>query len=467
MSTTRPGLVARTVATAAAGTALVATTGLTTPAAAADPPVADPGAAAAHHLEQQLADSGYLLQSFGYPDPGLTADAVLALDASGTGQAAAAQATSLLAGDIVAYTGFGDPTEIYAGSVAKLVNVAVAQGMDPSAFGGTGEANDLVTTLQSLQDASGRYSDQSGYGDYSNVFGQSFALIGLHRAGVGALDAGRDYLRLQQCPGGGFRLDMADTACADAATSDPDATAMAVQALLAVDPSDPAAQSGLDYLVAVQGADGGVGGAGPQSGTNANSTGLAGQAFVAGGRTAPAQSAVAFLEGLQYGCSFPGALHGAVAYDAAAYESAVGAGGAATPNDEDRRSTTQALLAFAGVPLDSVTGAGAASETSALECSASSTSSSSTTSATTASSSASTTADGRSTTDGKSGTSGTTSAAAAGSSADTSPSAAATSPTGALAQTGSGLLVPGLVGVALLALGVLAVWGSRRRGRHA
>ena len=114
------------------------------PDAAAGPATSsDPTLVAAHYLEQQLVATGYVLQSFGYPDLGLTADAILALDAAGTGQDAAAAATQKLVDDPVAYTGFGDPTEVYAGAVAKLLNVAIAQGIDPAAVGGF----DLVSTL--------------------------------------------------------------------------------------------------------------------------------------------------------------------------------------------------------------------------------------------------------------------------------------------------------------------------------
>ena len=248
---------------------------------------------------QQLAATGYLLQSFGFPDPGLTADAVLALDAAGTGQDAAAAATQKLVDDPVGYTGFGDPAEVYAGSVAKLLNIAVAQGIDPGAFGGF----DVLGTLQGLEKPNGRFSDVSAFGDFSNTFGQSFALIGLHRAGAPVSADARGYLLAQQCPGGGFKLYMDDAGCTTDADADPDATAMAVQALIAVGGAATEAGDALDYLASAQGASGGV--SSPTQGVNANTTGLAGQAFLAGGRTAQARAAVAFLTSLQYGCGLP------------------------------------------------------------------------------------------------------------------------------------------------------------------
>ena len=324
--------------------------------------------AAAHYLEEQLAAGGdFFSVEVGddtYPDLGVTADAILALAAAGTGQSQAEASTAHLAADVVAYTGFGDPSEVYAGSVAKLLNVAIVQGLDPRSFGGT----DLVAALEALEGADGRFSDDSAYGDNSNTFGQSLALIGLERAGVDVSAAAVGFLEAQQCPGGGFQLYM-DAPCTDDADSDPDATALAVQALIAVDGSAAAVEAGLDFLAEVQGADGGVGGGAPQTAPNANSTGLAGQAFLAGGRTAQADLARAYVLDLQYGCAFPAALRGGIAYDPAAFAAQQAAGADAAPVDQDRRSTTQALLALAGTPLYAVTAAGASADAPALDCS--------------------------------------------------------------------------------------------------
>ncbi|MCA1481455.1 hypothetical protein, partial [Bradyrhizobium sp. NBAIM08] len=124
---------------------------------------------------------------------------------------------------------------------------------------------------------------------------------------------------------------------------------MAVQALIAVNGTgDADAAQGLDYLAARQSASGGVGGGGPTSPVNANSTGLAGQAFLAGGRAAQARLANQFLGGLQYDCTFPVALRGGVAYDGTAFAAQRAAGPGATTVDQDRRSTTQAVLSLSG-----------------------------------------------------------------------------------------------------------------------
>ena len=142
-----------------------------------------------------------------------------------------------------------------------------------------------------------------------------------------------------------------------------------VQALLATGGAgDPDADQGLDYLAGIQGSDGGVGGAGPTAAHNANSTGLAGQAFLAGGRSAQARAAQGYLRGLQYGCTYPAAFRGGIAYDRAAFTAAAAKG--ATVQDQDRRATSQALLALAGTPLYAVSATGADATAPDLACAA-------------------------------------------------------------------------------------------------
>lgn len=415
----------------------------------------DPTLVAADYLERELVSSDYTLpivfSGTSYPQYGLVADAILALDAAGAGQDAAAAATAVLADNVASYVGYddGDPTtpdDVYAGPVAKLLNVALAQGVDPTAFGGY----DLLNTLKGLETSSGRFSDVTSWTDYSNTFGQSFALIGLQRAGETVSTNARTFLLDQQCTDGGFRLNPGGATC----TSDPDATAMAVQALLAVGSASAAAADGLDYLAGLQQSSGGIGGAGPTSGVNANTTGLAGQAFLAGGRTAQARAAVTYLTGLQYGCDFPAVLRGGIAYDRAAYLAQDAAGTAAEPQDQDRRSTSQALLALAGTPLAAVTAAGADAEAPSLTC------------ATPTSSGGPTSTGGSSS---PSTTGGPTDGAGSGGNETTGPLASGplASGPGSLAQTGSDLLWPATAGLVLLVVGGLAVAASRRRGAHA
>ena len=445
-------------------TPLVAAGAVLVPATAAGPTATE---LAAGYLQGRLAAGDHhLSQEFGgtlYADYGVTADAVLAMDAAGTAQDEAALTTQYLQDHRLDYTGYGDPAEIGAGAVAKLLNVAVAQGEDPSAFGGM----DLVATLLDLEGPDGRYSDVSQYGDNSNVFGQSLAVGGLARAGTAPSTAAVGFLRAQQCPDGGFRVFVVATC-----ESDPDATALAVQALIRVaGAEDDDAQEGLDYLAAQQDdTTGAVGGSGPTAAVNANSTGLAGQAFLAAGRAAQARLAQSYVVSLQYGCEFPAALRGGIAYDQATYDLKLSQGAAAVPSDQDNRSTSQAALALAGTPLFVVTATGADAVAPALDCST--TTSTSSTSSTTSSSSTTTTGSSGTTTTTDPATTSTTSAA--GGAVATSGGAvlgervdAAPVRAGALARTGSDVAPFLLVAVGLVLVGAVLVVARRTpRGRH-
>ncbi|MGL5818632.1 MAG: prenyltransferase/squalene oxidase repeat-containing protein [Phycicoccus sp.] len=410
----------------------------------------DPAQRGAHYLAQQLRATGYTFSSefegVEYPDFGLVADAVLALDAAGTGQDAAAQATATLAGRLGEYIGAdsdGDPTtpdDLYAGSVAKVLNVAAAQGAPPRDFGGV----DLVATLQGLEQPTGRFSD-TGSEDYSNTFSQSLAVMGLRRAGGMVSGDALRYLLAQQCPNGGFQLVMLDGGCTADAEADPDSTAMAVQALLAVGQA-AAAGDGLDFIVSRQRDDGGVGGSGPTASVNANSTGLAGQALVAGGRTAQARLATSYLVALQYDCSFPTPLRGGVAYDATAFDTQKRAGPDAVPSDQDRRSTAQAALALSGTPLYAATATGADAAAPTPACATAEPTASRTP-----------TVDASTPSRGSGGES--TGAAGAPRDEPRDP--------GDLARTGTDPVLPGLLGLLLLVMGAAAVIVSRPRGTHA
>ena len=135
-------------------------------------------------------------------------------------------------------------------------------------FGGV----DLISRLRGLQQPAGRFSDRSPFGDFSNIFTQSFALLALDRAAAGASPASSSFLVAARCAGGGYPLLFAQPTC----VSEVDTTATAVQALTAVGRHADATVS-LRWLVSVQHADGGFGV------PSAINTGLAGQALRAGG----------------------------------------------------------------------------------------------------------------------------------------------------------------------------------------
>ncbi|GAA1875766.1 hypothetical protein [Lapillicoccus jejuensis] len=341
--TTRRPLAAGALAALVAGTLGAA---LAAPASAASPgapgtsaspaaglAIAGRASAAATWVGHQLVDGDHLVVSFGgtdYPDQGLTADAVLAFAASGTNAAPAARAWGWLStpDNVAAYTGDGT-TEAYAGATAKLALTAEVRHVDPTAVGG----RDLVAQLRGLLAPSGRFTDRSQYGDFSNSFGQSYALLALARTAKGAPGSAVSFLAGARCADGGYPSSFGATTC----TSDPDATALAVQALAATGRSTAAA-AGMRWLVAHQGADGGFAAAGGPE--NANTTGLAAQALAGAGRGGAANKARAWLRTVQVTCSGPADERGALAYDATGFDA-----GTAT------RATVQGILGLAGVPF--------------------------------------------------------------------------------------------------------------------
>ncbi|MBB5953565.1 hypothetical protein FHS29_000135 [Saccharothrix tamanrassetensis] len=321
----------------------------------AGPVTARPAEAAAGWLARQLVDGERfetVIDPDTFPDQGLTIDALLAFDAAGVAQDNAAKALAWLAQpEVIGSYVTDEEGSQYAGSYAKLALAVLAQSEDPTAFGGV----DLIAGLTALQAPSGRFTDKTSYpSDLTNNFSQSIAVIALERHGS-APRAAVDFLAGSACPDGGFPLKFAQPTC----TSQVDATAMAVQALLAADRPAVAAK-GVAWLADHQLADGGFpdnGLPGDQGTTsNANSTGLAAQALRVGGRGDVADTAVAYLTKLQVGCSH-GPTTGAIAYDAKGFNA-----GNAT------RATAQAILGLVGVSLAEVSSAGDRPAAPVLDC---------------------------------------------------------------------------------------------------
>jgi hypothetical protein len=316
--------------------------------------------AAAGWLGRQL--SGHVVVGDFGPDYGLTADVVLALDSASVGKVAARKATKQLKRHVLDYTGGGDPAEFYAGSFAKLLNVAAAQNADPRHFGGSGR-NNLVHRLRSLEcrtgrtpacpaSDDGRFSDISVFGNFSNTIGQSLALIGLERTTKsGPPKESIKYLRHQQCTNGAFPLDLSTAGC----TPSVDATAFAVQALLVTGKKKAtnAALDGAKWLKRHQNPNGSFTADGVR---NTNSTGLAGQALAAAGREKAAAKANAFIRSLQVGCGGEAANRGLVRY-------------AKHAEGDPVRATSQAVPALAGVGLADITKTGALHRLPHLLCS--------------------------------------------------------------------------------------------------
>ncbi len=276
-----------------------------------------------------------------FTDQGLSLDVAFALDAVGGHDAVVTQIRDAVAAEVAAGRYIqGDefdweaPYEFkqvghYSGATAKTLAAAVELGGAPTAFGGV----DLVDRLEERVTTSGRLQDDSFFGDYANVIGQSFAVRGLNQTDSTAADAVTDFLLTQQCDNGGFRLDFdrdfpsapgKDTACTDGGQADPDATSHALSALNSLDaPSADvleALASGVAYLLSIQHVDGSFGGGTSTEGANANSTGLAGLALGKVGEGEAATAAAVWvrshqLSGVDACEPGSGADAGAIAYN--------------------------------------------------------------------------------------------------------------------------------------------------------
>lgn len=303
-------------------------------------------------LAGDLAANNDVISDFGYTQHGPTIDAVIALAASGAGAAQAEATTAALAADVEGYIGAGGET--YTGATGKLLTLTAVQGESATDFGGV----NLIERLRATLTDEGRFVDVSEWGDYSNTLGQSWAILGLERAAGGADASAVEFLRGQQCVDGGFRLYPETEPCA----SNPDATGIAVQALVAAaGPADTDVTEATAYLAGLMDSSGGIGGEPPTDGVNANSTGLAAGAFTAAGDTANAARARSFLTSLYLGCDAPEPLRGAIAYDADAL---------AQPElgTQLRMATGQAAVGLAGKSYVTVSADGNAADPVRLDC---------------------------------------------------------------------------------------------------
>jgi len=184
-----------------------------------------------------------------------------------------------------------------------------------------------------------------GKGDpsYDGVWRQSLALIALARNQVVPADAAVDWLTGQQCADGGWPSFRADTAAAcDPKTEDSNATALAVQALVALGGHPEQTARAVQWLRTNQNADGSWS-YNPGTAGDADSTALAVNALLAAG-TDPAgvaqggRSGYDGLAAFQLGCTAQDGQRGAFAYQPVP-------GSPLTPNI---LASAQAALAAAG-----------------------------------------------------------------------------------------------------------------------
>ena len=246
--------------TLAAALALSACAGATAPPTATALPTATSSPTAqraAAYLVSQLKNGDHVEGKFG-PDLGQTSDVALGLAATTGQDSTLAKVLAYLESHAAGYV-HGDPASgekagaNYAGSTGKLSLVAQVAGKNPASFGGL----DLIGELSALMDSEGRFRDDSKFGDFSNPLGQAFDILALQRAKPdGAPQAAIDYLLTAQCADGGFAeaFPKAGAKC----SASPDATGLALQALVAAGADCPAAQA-RSWLNAHQRADGSFG----------------------------------------------------------------------------------------------------------------------------------------------------------------------------------------------------------------
>jgi hypothetical protein len=323
----------------------------------------DPTVAALNWLERELSANGHRVPSdFGdeFTDWGLTIDFILALAGGQRGKSAETTATTAnVMNNALSYvTGvdFGSPDERYAGPLGKLLFVAKVQGVSTTNLGGLDIEAELRARMQTSGPLQGRFSDVSAFGDFSNGFGQAFAVLSLNRTTGGVPPEAVTFLLAQQCPAGGFRLfyDGGDR-CTTDGEADTDATAMAIEALL-VQSGAPGASASLNralgWLVRQQdSATGAFAGTGPTATPNANTTGLAAKALLAARQASAANKAGVWIQSLQLteanaGDGPAAADIGAIAYDPASRDAALAGGIPAEGRDQVRRATAQGVLAL-------------------------------------------------------------------------------------------------------------------------
>lgn len=249
---TGPAAVLATVLVAGLAGAPVATAA---PAATFATSATEAVPAAVDYVVGQLVDGDHV-EGGGFVQHGQTLDVAFGLAAAGDADETLDAVTAYMTTDeaVGAYTQ-GVPNDMedaaYVGGTGKLGLAATLWGMDPTDVAG----RDLVAQLESLEQDSGRFSDRSQFGDFSTVLSQAFGVLFLTAAeGVEPSAESEQFLVEAQCDDGGFPVDFAATA-ADCAAS-PDATGLALQALLAVDARDDAAELSPEHLDAVDAAVG-------------------------------------------------------------------------------------------------------------------------------------------------------------------------------------------------------------------
>ena len=297
------------------------------------------------------------MENFGSPDWGVTLDAALGMAAAGSG---GAQIDAVWAAFVADRDAAVSPGGVESpGRLARAILLAEATGADPRAVG-TAPGADLVARLGAIRQTDG--PDTGLFGDqdptYDGAFRQGYAIAALVAAGVEPDSSSIDWLLAQQCgpeaDGGAwmpYRADLSAPCAADNTLfvgPDTNATSAAITGLTAVGQGSEAVEAGLDWLDGVQEADGGWGQM-VGYGTDPNSTALVLQALIATGDADAARfsdrvaTPLGALLSFQLGCDAPVSDRGAFTFP--------GSNGA--PNGF---ATAQAVAPAAGAGVLSETG---------------------------------------------------------------------------------------------------------------
>lgn len=242
-------------------------------------------AAADWLLTQQQADGGW---SDGFSEgtsPGSTADVILALATVGVDVSAVISADGNTPLDYLETYLNQNDLSTNAGLLSKFTIALVAAGQDPFNFGGF----DLVGQILDLQNGDGGFALDMG--DEFSTFNHCLAMLGLYNAGADVPESAVAALTAMQSGDGGWEF-------AAGLGTDSNTTAICVQALIVID-SDEArisAEAGLNYLLSIQNEDSGFPYQNPSefgTDSDATSTALVAQAFIAFGAPANDWNAVA------------------------------------------------------------------------------------------------------------------------------------------------------------------------------
>ncbi len=284
------------VCTAAAVVA-VPTTAL---AASSSPSLPQPvsARAGATWLAKQLTAKGYIPSPSepGTADLSATANAILALASANVDPTGASKALSYMETHVDAYVrqdGSDGP-----GQLALLILDAHALGSSARSFGGSNLVSRLVATQQTSGKDKGLFGTKAQVSGYlAGVYDQGLALSALAGAGVtggSAITAAESWLHHQQCPDGGWtsyksKDNPCDGSPADDEGPDTNSTSLAIQGLSAQGDLGAAdATKALDFLADAQDSDGGWGyepnAAGAPGSTDPDSTALVMQAILALGK---------------------------------------------------------------------------------------------------------------------------------------------------------------------------------------